>query len=135
MADLMVDAGDVAVVKSVVQDTLPAAATILAGQPVKIDSNGKFALAQGNVSGNRAWGIAVGNARAGEGLTAVRLGEVNLGGALAALSFGAQVYLSGTVGCLADEAGASVQLLGRVQPVWGKGTPDKVLLVDVVEAV
>jgi hypothetical protein len=116
MADLTVVAADVAPVRVIEQHTLPAAAAITIGAVVYIDTNGKFALADASAAPTAgAYGIAIQKAtEAGEAVTAVRKGLVDMGDALDALAFGASVFLSDTnTGILGDAAGTVLWLHDR----------------------
>lgn len=133
MADLTVTPADVAPVEIREQRTLPAAAAIAIGQAVYIDSAGKFALADASGAGTAgAFGVAIQKAtEAGEAVTAVRKGLLDMGDALDALAFGASVYLSDTnTGILADAAGTVSKVVGTVAPAWGATSADKLLRVD-----
>ncbi len=67
--------------------------------------------------------------RVGQAITVVRDGLLDVGEALAALAFGAPVYLSDTDGTLADAAGTVSVIVGRVVPGWGSLAADKLLRV------
>lgn len=115
------------------QLTLPAGVAIVAGQYVKPDSvSGKWALGNAAAAGNIGDGfIALNSAAAGEPVTAVK-GPciVDIGEALAALGYGAPIYLSDVDGTLADTAGTVSTKVGNVMPAWGATTPDKLLRVS-----
>jgi hypothetical protein len=134
MADIAVaTAGRVEIVgKPTIQATYPAAETIAAGAPVRIDTAGKFTNSNGTTTTeNRIYGIATHSANAGEALTAVRKGVMD--GFTFSQAYDAIIYLSDTDGRLADAAGTVSTIVGRVVPAWGQlvGTAaDKLLFVD-----
>lgn len=139
MTNLSITADDVAPVKVIEQMTCPAGEAITAGQYVRLDTTtGKFTKGNGSSAGEaRLGGIALNSAAAGETVTAVLYGIVDLGDALAALTYDDDVYLSDTDGTLADAAGTVGVYVGTVVPGFGVTTPDKLLrvkptLVDVV---
>lgn len=132
MADLSLTAAKVALVEGDVTGwTKPAAAAITAGQTVQQDTNGKWALADASTSGGaRAYGIALKSVAAGQALTAAGPAcLVDLGDALAALAYDAAVYQSDTAGALADAAGTTSFIVGRVFSGWAATTADKLLRV------
>lgn len=118
------------IVESIVQATLPAAETILAGAPVRIDSNGKFANGNATTPTEAGiYGIATGSVIAGEVVTAVRQGVLD--GYTLAGAYNSAVYLSDTDATL-DDAGGTFRV-GTVIPGWSQvvGTAaDKLLYVD-----
>ena len=81
-------AGYLSVVESREQMTLPAAAAILAGDTVSIDSNGKFVKGDADGAGllTTIYGIALRSVAAGEPVTAVRRGV------LSGWTFGSTAY-------------------------------------------
>jgi hypothetical protein len=117
------------------QRTLVAAAAIVAGAPVYIDANGKFDNADGSAAGTAGvWGIALKSTAAGQACTAVRDGSLD-GYDLAALAFWAPVFLSDTVGRLADGAGTVSVTVGRVVPALAQSlgvAPDKILELSLI---
>jgi len=124
-------AGAIHVVESIEQKTKPAAETILAGAPVRVDTSGKFTNANGT-SATEAdyYGIATRSVVAGESLTAVRRGTLD--GYTFTQAYSAKIYLSDTDGTLADTAGTVSTVVGRVDSAWATtvGTAaDKVLLL------
>lgn len=125
-------AGSIHVVESIEQMTAPAAETILAGAPVRIDTAGKFTNSNGTTTTeNRVYGIATASVIAGEALTAIRRGVLD--GFTFTQAYDAAIYLSDTDGTLADAAGTVSTVVGRVIPAWATtvGTAaDKVLLVN-----
>lgn len=137
MADIaLVVAGRVSQVQGIGygrQRTLVAGEAITAGAPVYIDANGKWINGNGGAAGTaRIYGLATKTVIAQEPLTVVKLGTFD-GFELSGLAYDAPVYLSNTVGRLADAAGTVSVLVGRVVPANAVllGTvPDKLLEVD-----
>lgn len=111
--------------------TGPAATAITLGQYCRLDtSTGKITPGRGTTApGARTGGIALNTVAAGETVTVVRLGILDVGNALSALAFDADVYLSDTsIGVLADGAGTVSKIVGTVVPGWASGaTADKLL--------
>lgn len=62
--------------------------------------------------------------------TVVRKGILDVGNALADLTYDDDVYLSDTDGTLSDTAGSTSKLIGTVVPGYGNTTPDKLLRVN-----
>lgn len=134
MTDLVVTTSGVHVVEAIEQATYPAAAAITAGAWCYRDSNGKWALAKSTstgAAGNRQ-AMAAKTVIAGQALTCVYKGVVDVRGALDDLAFDAKVYLSDTAtGIMADAAGTVSIVLGTVEPGWASGaTPDKLLRIN-----
>ena len=135
MADLaLVTANRITVVESIIQDTKVAAEAIGAGQAVRIDTaNGKFTKSNATSAAEaRTYGIAVKTVAAGEPVTAIRKGVLD-GVDISALAYDADVHLSNTDGALADAAGTTARIVGRV--IGGANTTlgtamDKLLFVD-----
>lgn len=127
------EAGKIRIVESIEQMTLVAAEDILAGAPVRIDTNGLFTNANGTTTTeNAAYGIGTRTVKAREALTAVRKGVLD--GFTLTGAYWAQVFVSDTDGRLDTAAGTQSKVVGRVIP--GTATPlgtayDKLLLVDV----
>lgn len=130
MANLTVSS--ITPVKVFEQVTAPINETVAAGQYVRFNtSTGKLELGNGSSSGEAAkGGLALTGGVAGETITAVVSGWVDIGNALSALAFNASVYLSDTDGTLADGAGTSSRVVGRVYPSWGATSSDKLLKVE-----
>ena len=107
---------------------------IVKGAPVRFDPDtGRFLNADASAADTaNVYGIALTDARAGQGVTALRRGWIE-GINLDALNYDAPVYLSDTAGAIADAAGTTSVLIGRVLPVHGHerntGTPSKLLAV------
>lgn len=129
----LVTAARIEVVESIIQASLPAAETIVAGAPVRIDSNGKFVNALATTAANSdLYGIGTRSVVAGEALTAVRSGILD-GYALSGAYWSA-LYLSDTSGRVADAAGTVVKPIGYVLPAWAQtvGTAaDKLFQVSI----
>lgn len=126
-------AGRIRIVESIQQMTLPAAETILAGAPVRLDTTaGQWTNANGSSAGEaRVWGIATKSVIAGQALTAVRRGV--LAGFTFSQAYDAPIYLSDTDGTLADAAGTVSTVVGRVIPATSQligSSPDKLLSVE-----
>ncbi len=117
------------------QLTLPAGVNINAGQAIRPDaSTGKWVLALATTAANVGdTHIALATVKAGESLTGVKAPCIlDLGEALAAMDFGAVVYLSDTAGTLADTAGTVSTQVGKVVPGWANTSPDKLLRVSLM---
>jgi hypothetical protein len=134
MANLTVTAAKVHVVEVIEQDTLPASVALTAGQVVKVDANGKWALALATTAANAGLtrrAMVTKSVDAGMPVTAIYRGVVDPGGAIDALAYDASVFLSDTAGTLADAAGTVSTVVGTVIPGWGSGaTPDKLLRLN-----
>jgi predicted RecA/RadA family phage recombinase len=109
----------------------PAAEAINAGQPVRLDTtNGKYTLANGTTAAEaRVLGIALNTATAGQTVSVLRKGLIDLGGAITQ-AYDAPIYLSDSDGTLGDTAGTVSTVIGRVLPAWGATAADKLLFVD-----
>lgn len=136
MANLTVAEADVAPIQMEQIDTGYAAEAITAGQYVRLNTtNGKVELGNGTTAAEaRKGGIALVTAAAGQEVSFLRKGEVYLGGALDALTYDDDVFLSDTDGTLADTAGTVSTVVGTVVAAYGQGgvgsTPAKALRVD-----
>lgn len=113
------------------QHTAPAAEAISAGSPIRLDTaTGRWTNANGTSAAEaRVTHIAVRTVVAGESLTGVR-GCLIGGLVLDALAYDAPVYLSNTDGRLADAAGTTSVIIGRVVPAFAMtlgNAPDKLL--------
>lgn len=133
MADIAVaTAGVIRIVESIQQDTQPAGEAIVAGAPVRYDTNGAFVNGNGTTATEAAcYGIATKSAATGEAVTAVRQGVLD--GFTFSQAYGARIYISDTDARLGDVAGTTSVLVGRVIP--GRATAlgsaaDKLLHVD-----
>lgn len=129
------------VVESLEQMTLPAAAALLAGNIVTIDSAGKFAKADADGSGTlpQVYGIATKSVAAGGIVTAVRRGVIS-GYAFGSTAYMTKVLAADTAGEITVTAGESNGgsadvVIGFVGAVWDHvigGSPSKVLVLDIV---
>lgn len=129
MANLTIDSTKVRLVQVYEQATHPASVAITAGQAIRRDTNGKWAIANATSAGNAGnrQAIAIRSVAANESLTGVYDGLLDVGEALAALAFDAKVFLSDTAGTLADAAGTVSVLLGTVAPGWAASAADRLL--------
>jgi hypothetical protein len=127
MADLTISS--TRQVQVVQQFTGPAAEAIAVGNRCRFDAT-TGQITKGNAT-NAAeaarGGVAVHAAAAGEAVTIINQGLVDVGEALAALNFGALIYVSDTDGAFADAAGTVTVIAGMVVPVWGSPTADRLL--------
>lgn len=130
MADLTIST--VRPVKVIEDHTGVAAEDINAGQYVRLDtSTGKMTKGNATVAAEaRNGGLALSTVKAGGTLTAIRKGLLDVGNALAALTFDDDVFLSDTDGTLADAAGTVSKIVGTTVPAWGATTADRLLRVD-----
>lgn len=134
MTNLTITASAVAIVKELESVTLPTDEAATAGQAGRLaTTTGKATKANAStVAEARAVGVFVRSTRfAGEAITLLKRGYLDLGDALDALAYDAPVFLSDTDGALADVPGTVPVLIGRVVPGWGQTTADKLLYVDV----
>jgi hypothetical protein len=124
-------AGRIEVIRSEPRDqrTLRASVAITAGQPVRANTSGQWALANATDATNSTGVyIALKSANAGEYVTASRKCQID-GLAITALAYDAPIYLSDTAGTLGTVAGTVAVILGRVKPATAVpvGTaPDKI---------
>lgn len=127
-------AGKLNIVRSDSQFTGTFAESCSVGQPVRLDaSTGKWTKANAtDTTENRVIGILVSKDAAGAVGTVVRKGIVD-GFALSSLNYGVSLYLSDTDGTVADAAGTTSVVLGRVVPGFGTTTgtaADKLFFID-----
>lgn len=131
MSDITVTAAKVAPVfpdKAEIYDAI-AAAAITAGQAVYITSAGKVNLADADGSGTTYFrGIALNGAGAGQAVSVLLRGAV-YGFTLSGANYDAKLYVSNTAGALADAAGSTSLVVGRVMPLADKDLT-KVLFVE-----
>jgi hypothetical protein len=131
MADLVVTAAQVAAVfpqEARIRSYI-AAATITAGQAVYRDSAGKANLADANGSGTLQFrGIALNGGGAGQAIDVLEEGEVY--GFTIAGAYDSLVYLSNTAGALADAAGGTSVVAGRVTSLTDGSTLTKILYIS-----
>jgi len=122
MADITVTAAQVGLVdplKAIVKSYL-AGVTITKGQAVYINSAGKLALADGNSAGCYQFrGIALNGGALNQAIDVCEEGE--LYGFTLAGAYDSLVYVSDTVGALADAAGTVTIAAGRVVPLSDSG--------------
>lgn len=94
-----------------------AAATITKGLPLYITSAGKVDIADANGSGTDLFcGIALEGGGAGQAISVLKRGHV-YGYTLTSQAYAAPIYVSNTVGTLADAAGSTSLLVGHVVPL------------------
>lgn len=132
MADLTITTCDQ--VQVIQQFTGPAAEAIAEGDRCRFDATtGQIALGNGTTAAEvKAGGIAVNAAAAGATVTIINQGIVDVGNALDALNYGADVYVSDTDGQFSTEVGDSTVdvIVGQVIPGWGHTTADKLLWLN-----
>lgn len=117
------------------QLTGPTDEAIDAGEMVRINTTtGKFTQANASSAAEgRAIGMAVTTATyAGQPITVVKRGLVDIGNALTAESYDEELNLSDTDGKIDDGAGSPTDdyAIGRVVPAWGATTADKLLMLE-----
>lgn len=121
-------------VKVIEQFTGPVNQAVVVGQYVRFNTTtGAIELGNGTTAGEaRSGGIAIKAAlQAGDTITAVRKGWLDVGNALSALTYDDDVFLSDTDGTLADAAGTVSKIVGTVVPGYAVITTyDKLLRVD-----
>ncbi len=131
MADLVVTAAQVAAVfpqEARIRSYI-AAATITAGQGVYRNSAGKADLADANGSGTLQFrGIALNGGGAGQAIDVLEDGEVF--GFTIAGAYDSLVYVSNTAGALADAAGGTSIVAGRVTCLTDGSTLTKILYIS-----
>lgn len=116
--------------------TLIAAEAIAKGDAVRLDtSTGKITLANASSAAEaRMFGIALNAATlAGQRVSVLTEGVIDVGDALSALTYDDDVFLSNTDGQLADAAGTVSVVVGKVIPsfVNGPSAADKLLLLTI----
>lgn len=135
MADLALAAAQVSPVNENEYEgwTLIAAAAITRGQTVAIDSAGKAVLGNTTSAGtSNIRGIALNAAAIGEVVTIMVHGS--LYGFTITQAYDAAIYGSNTAGAVADAAGSTSIVIGRVKPMHDGATPTKVLYVNIPAA-
>ena len=136
MADLSITPADVRIVRIVeMLPDGPAGEALNAGEVVRIDTTtGRYTPANGTASGEaRPVGIAVNTANyAGETISVLKSGILDVGDALDALAYDLALYNSDTDGAIGSAASDSTvdNIIGRVVAGWGDTAGDKLLLVD-----
>lgn len=104
--------------------------TVANGQPAYLASTGKYGLADANAAGKQQFrGIFLQAAGAGQGTAILERGAIG-GFDVSGLAYDALVYLSDTVGKLADAAGTMTVPVGRVVPMSDSDLT-KVIEIDV----
>lgn len=119
MADLAITAANISVLKPEDAEivSVVVAETVTAGQPLFFDSNGKGQLADANVAGEQqARCLTLEAGAAGQVVSCVKRGLVE-GFTLTSQSFDDPIYVSDTVGKLADSVGTLTVPVGLVVPV------------------
>lgn len=133
MADIAVVADNVAVLYpryAEIYDFI-AAAAITAGQVLYLNTSGKVDLYDSNGSGTlQLLGIALNGAGAGQAVSVLKRGFV-AGFTVSGLAYDAPVYGSNTAGALADAAGSSSIVAGKVKALSDSGLLTKVLYIDI----
>lgn len=136
MALITLVASRVRVVTLIHAETKPAAVAITRGQIVYVDTAGKWALslttslaAAGNV---RGWALK--DVGAGEPLSALRIGILDVGDGLdaAGLTYGAQIFGNDTGGSIGTAAGTASVINGTITSGWASTTADKLVYVNLV---
>lgn len=118
MVDLTVTAAQVGLVNPEKAETFMVclAETVTAGQPIFFDSNGKAQLADANAAGEQqARGLTLAAGAAGQVISALKRGLVE-GFTLTSQSYDDPIFISDTVGVLADAAGTLSVPVGLVVP-------------------
>lgn len=107
-----------------------AGATITAGQAVYVNSAGKLDLYDSNGSGTLQFaGIALNGGGAGQAISVLKRGWV-AGFTVSAAAYWAPLYGSNTAGAIADAAGSSSIVVGRVVPMSDAGNFTKVTYIQ-----
>ncbi len=120
-------------VKVIEQITAPAAEVITTGTYVRQSTTtGKLEKGNGTIAAEaKVGGIAIQSAETTNlTITAVTKGWVDVGDALSAVDYDADVFLSNTDGVLATTAGTVSRVVGKVVAAWGNTTADKLLRLD-----
>ncbi len=131
MADIVVTAARVAPIwpnKCEIY-SYEAAETITKGQALYFTSAGKVGVADANASGKQQFrGIALNGGGAGQAIDLLKKGAV--AGYTLSQAYDAPLYLSDTVGAMADAAGTMSVNVGRVIPMNDSGTLTKVVYIE-----
>lgn len=132
MANIAVaTAGAIHIVQSIEQLTLTAGEAIVAGAPVRINASGAFVNGNGTDAAESAvYGIATASVASGLAVTAVRRGILD--GFTFSQAYNDWIYVSDTDARLGDAAGTVSIKVGRIIPGTASSTPDKLLLVEMV---
>jgi len=131
MADLTIGSNGISIVFSEIAEIrdIIAVEAITAGQPVYVTTAGKAGVAGANTAGKQQFrGIALKSAAAGKACPVLKRGYL-AGYGLSGVAYDGRVYLSNTLGSLADAAGTMSVTVGRVSQL---ADPDltKVLYVE-----
>lgn len=121
------------------QSTKVAGEAIIAGAPIVQNASGKWVNSDANGAGvlDNVEAIALRTVGSGESLTGLSEGRLE-GYNLSAQAFGATIYVSDTVGLLADAAGTKSLIVGNVEAVGSNqiaNAHNKVLNVNIPPAV
>ena len=122
MADIALTAAKIGAVDPMKAEiySFVAAEAITKGQIVYITTSGTAGVADANASGKQqAVGVALNGVGAGQAVDVLVQGPV-YGFTLTSQAYGAALYLSDTVGALADAAGTMTVPCGRVMPLSDK---------------
>lgn len=107
---------------------------INAGQYCRLDvTTGKIALGNATVLAEvgKGGGIAIKTAATGGALSIIRRGLVDVGNALNAMAYGAEVFISNTDGTFADSAGTVSTVIGYVHPGSAETPRSKLLMLTI----
>jgi len=133
MADLAITAANISVVKPEDAEIIQVivAETVTAGQPLYFDSNGKGQLADANAAGEQqARCLTLEAGVANQSVSCLKRGYVE-GFTLTDQSFDDPIFLSDTVGVLADATGTLTVPVGLVAPIAkDSSTISKVLYLE-----
>lgn len=120
-------------VQVIEKHTWPDGESLAKGHYARLDgTSGKAVKGNGSSAAEVGFGGVVYGDDGASTVSVMRKGILDVGEALAALNFGAVVYLSDTDALLADASGTVTVQIGHVVPGWGATTPDKLLEVDVI---
>ena len=125
--------GLVSVVESIIQYTAPAEEAIVGGRYVRLNTtSGTVEYGNGTSAAEaRRGGIAIASAAAGQAVTVLVLGTIDLGSIFSAAAYDSSVFLSDTDGRLANgDDGTVMRYVGKVVPGWGNQTADILLFVN-----
>ena len=128
MADLALTAAQIGVVFPLMAQIFPfvAAETLTAGQICYVNTDGKLEAADANVGGEQqARVMALNGGGAGQAIDGLKEGHVY--GFTITQAYDAPIFLSDTIGLLADAAGTLEVPLGIVAPLTDGSTVTKVL--------
>lgn len=130
-------ANKVEVVDSYAQISGVTGGAVTAGSAVRINTSGKFIHGNAtDTTNNPIYGIVTKTRASGENCTVIRRGVLD-GYDVESLAYWAPIYLSDTAGALADAAGTTTVIVGRVIPAYGEVmgasglVPHKVIEINV----